>query len=168
MDTGSLLLITAIIILSIFIVSRPFYSVDPVGSANASHDGRDPDYELSELMVEKERLLSALRDLDSDHDLGKVPDLVYHEQRGRLLREAALNLRSIDELENTAVSGGPQANFSVDPKVETGLPQRWDEVEDQIAERRRKRSEKSAGFCPHCGKVLQKSDYFCPACGAKV
>ncbi len=168
MDTGSLLLITAIIILVIFIVSRPFYTTEPTARVNPAPGSADPDYELSELMVEKERLLSALRDLDTDHDLGKIPDTIYHEQRERLLREAALNLRLIDGLEH-AVSEDDIPGISVSgPEVKTTPPQKWDEIEGQIAERRRKRSEKSAGFCPHCGKVLQKSDYFCPTCGAKV
>lgn len=168
MDTGSLLLITAIIGLVIFIVSRPFYSTDSTGHMITTNGGSDPDYELSELLVEKERLLSALRDLDADHDLGKVPDAIYHEQRDRLLREAALNLRSIDDLEHASSADDFQAPRTGGPEVKTAHPEKWDEIEEQIAERRRKRSEKSAGFCPHCGRVLQKSDYFCPSCGKKV
>ncbi|HEX7432105.1 MAG TPA: zinc ribbon domain-containing protein [Anaerolineaceae bacterium] len=34
-----------------------------------------------------------------------------------------------------------------------------------IATRRQVRSEKTSGFCPRCGKPVQKSDRFCPKCG---
>jgi hypothetical protein len=40
-----------------------------------------------------------------------------------------------------------------------------DDIETQIAARRRLRQEKSAGFCPQCGGPVQKSDRFCPKCG---
>ena len=40
-----------------------------------------------------------------------------------------------------------------------------DEVEVQLANRKRSRQDKSAGFCPQCGRPVQKSDRFCPKCG---
>jgi hypothetical protein len=43
-----------------------------------------------------------------------------------------------------------------------------DDLEAALAARRRQRNEKAAGFCPKCGKPLQKSDRFCPKCGAKI
>ena len=43
-----------------------------------------------------------------------------------------------------------------------------DEMEVLIANRRRVRQGKAAGFCPQCGGPLQKSDRFCPKCGAKM
>jgi hypothetical protein len=43
-----------------------------------------------------------------------------------------------------------------------------DELEARIAARRRTRQDKSAGFCPQCGRPIQKSDRFCPKCGAAL
>jgi rubrerythrin len=43
-----------------------------------------------------------------------------------------------------------------------------DAVEAMLADRRRVRQEKAAGFCPQCGGPVQKSDRFCPKCGAKT
>jgi hypothetical protein len=40
-----------------------------------------------------------------------------------------------------------------------------DELEALVAARRRQRLGKAAGFCPHCGKAIQKDDLFCPGCG---
>ena len=43
-----------------------------------------------------------------------------------------------------------------------------DELEARIAERRRQRNGKAAGFCHKCGSAVQKSDQFCPKCGSKL
>jgi rubrerythrin len=40
-----------------------------------------------------------------------------------------------------------------------------EDIESLISARRMKRKEKSAGFCPKCGKPVLQSDRFCPACG---
>lgn len=40
-----------------------------------------------------------------------------------------------------------------------------DAIESMISARRMKRKEKSAGFCPICGKPVLHSDRFCPSCG---
>jgi rubrerythrin len=168
MDTGSLLLVIALIILVVFIISRPFYSRDAADRMDTVGSGSPSENALSEMMGEKERLLNALRDIDADHDLEKVPDDAYTRQRALLLQAAARNLRAIDEMEQNSGENpeDDQQRVQIDD-----LPARvgeQDEIEDMIADRRRKRNEKSAGFCPRCGKPLQKSDHFCPACGARV
>jgi hypothetical protein len=43
-----------------------------------------------------------------------------------------------------------------------------DEIEVQLAARRRVRSDRSAGFCPNCGRPVHKSDRFCPKCGTPL
>lgn len=40
-----------------------------------------------------------------------------------------------------------------------------DDIEVMISARRRNHQERSAGFCPKCGKPVMASDRFCPACG---
>jgi hypothetical protein len=168
MDTGSLLLLTALIILVVFLISRPFYSHHAAGRMDNAGGESPSENVLSELTGEKERLLTALRDIDADHDLEKVPDDAYTQQRGLLLQAAARNLKAIDELEQSAgdVREVDQKSApAVDPSAHSD---ELDGIEEMIADRRRKRNEKSAGFCPRCGKALQKSDQFCPACGVRV
>jgi hypothetical protein len=43
-----------------------------------------------------------------------------------------------------------------------------DDLEKLLADRRRARREKAAGFCPRCGGPVHKSDRFCPKCGGKI
>ncbi|MFQ5617019.1 MAG: zinc-ribbon domain-containing protein, partial [Anaerolineales bacterium] len=74
--------------------------------------------------------------------------------------EAAISARSTGgekpHAEELALSGAQRP----------GLPD--DEIEALIATRRRSRKEKSAGFCPQCGRAAQKSDKFCSKCGATL
>jgi rubrerythrin len=41
-------------------------------------------------------------------------------------------------------------------------------IEKMIQDRRMERVERSAGFCPCCGKPIQQSDNYCPGCGEKI
>jgi hypothetical protein len=54
---------------------------------------------LETLWTEKMRVLRALRDLDFDYDLGKLPDSAYQDQRFQLIRLAVAITKRIDELE---------------------------------------------------------------------
>jgi hypothetical protein len=91
--------------------------------------------------------------------------------------EAAVAARRADA--GRAVSGQAEAGSAVrqvEPVAETllaegapnGHSQRGDEIEELIASRKRVRQETAAGFCPRCGKPVQKSDKFCAKCGTEV
>jgi rubrerythrin len=187
MDLGSIFLIIALALLVIIFVSRPFSNRKPGKSRlPTARSGRpddsvvSPDQEKmhSSLMAEHERLLSALQELEFDFALGKIPAEEYPEQRTRLVYAGAAVLKELDGLEN---SGGENLARPAEDRLEAEAARislaGWqsptevndkDELEALIVERRRKRSEKSAGFCPKCGKAVQSSDEFCPKCGQKL
>ena len=48
------------------------------------------------------------------------------------------------------------------------MPQEDPGIEKMVIDRRRERTERSAGFCPKCGKPIQQSDQYCPGCGEKI
>jgi hypothetical protein len=78
----------------------------------------------------------------------------------------------VDGLENPqgtmdAESARPAATAAGRAKKGAGVTE-IDEMEALIASRRRERSEKAAGFCPRCGKPVQKLDRFCPKCGTAL
>jgi hypothetical protein len=54
---------------------------------------------LETLWTEKKRVLRAIRDLDFDYDLGKLPDTAYQDQRHQLIRLAVAITKRIDDLE---------------------------------------------------------------------
>jgi hypothetical protein len=176
MDLGSIFLIIALLLLVGLFISRPF--LEPVVFRTVSEN-----HQRSSLMAERDRVINGIKELDFDHTMGKIPDEDYPIQRAVLLKKGADILRQLDvinasepsietvedRMEAAIASGqavlqsaGPGLNSHRNPALAD------DELEIQIAARRRARQEKAAGFCPSCGASVQKSDRFCPRCGATL
>lgn len=164
------------------------------GSSKRANITKEEDHELSSLMAERDRILNALKELDFDNAVGKVPAEIYPEQRKHLLTQGAETLRRIDELQGTPLRElvkepelEPAAEVSAEERIEAAIAARSrlvpaysagngngsihdaeDDIEVAIANRRRARSEKAGGFCPKCGKPVQAKDKFCPKCGTTL
>jgi len=131
----------------------------------------EEEHELSTLMAERDRVLNSLQELDFDFKLGKIPSEDYPVQRANLLQKGADILKKLDELtpDNTQLEKETQIERAITERravitnTKRGLSD--DDLESMIAARHRTRKEKSAGFCPKCGKPVLVSDRFCPACG---
>jgi hypothetical protein len=180
MDLGSLLLIFALFVVVALFISRPLLEQQTAPAADAE---RQEEHELSYLLAERDRVLNALQELDFDYDLQKIPEEDYGVQRAALLKQGAEVLRRLDahqaqaqpvsaeeRLEIAIAERRAAASASVAPNgrrqaLATASPD--DDIEALLADRRRVRQEKAAGFWPHCGGPVQKSDRFCPKCGAK-
>ena len=135
----------------------------------------EEEHELSALMAERDRVINSLQELDFDFKLGKIPEDDYPTQRASLLQKGADILRKIDTL-------APQAASVQDTeeRLERAIAARRadgsaakpevsdDDLESMISSRRKGRKNKSAGFCPRCGKPVLVSDRFCPACGKSL
>jgi hypothetical protein len=178
MDIGSILFLLALLILIGLFIARPLFDRDAPSNA---HEDDQTEHEVSTLLAEQDRVLNALQELDFDHALGKIPEDEYPAQRSLLLQRGADVLRQLDEY------GAVTPNNDLDERVEAAIAERRavsnqvvgvgvaggtqvaieadDEVEIQLAARRRSRQDKSAGFCPQCGRPVQSSDSFCPSCG---
>ena len=179
MDIGSLLLLLALLVLIGLYIARPLLNPDTV-AATPEEDLKE--HELSTLLAERDRILTALEELDFDNALGKIPSEDYASQRARLVSQGADVLRKLDEL------NGDTSDDAIERRIEEAIAARRittsgveeaeaipqpqpvlvdadDEVEVQLAARRRARQDKSAGFCPQCGRPVQQSDRFCPKCG---
>jgi hypothetical protein len=172
MDIGAIFLLLAVCVLVGLFVARPFLERRRIVSSSAG------DQELSASLAERDRLIGALQELDFDFTLGKIPAQDYPVMRADLLRHASDVLRQIDELQPHSV-----ARPDAESRVEAAIAERRadaavqkkqaqevsdDEIEDLVAARRASRKEKSAGFCPKCGKPVLRSDRFCPACGKSI
>ena len=135
----------------------------------------EEEHELSALMAERDRVINSLQELDFDFKLGKIPEEDYPAQRTSLLQKGADILRKIDSFAPQTVSAqdtearleraiaARRADASVVP-VEVSD----DDLESMISSRRKKRPNKSAGFCPKCGKPVMATDRFCPSCGKSL
>ena len=183
-NIASVLMILAVLVLVALFVMRPFLSAKPV----AQQVETDPfEHKRSALLAERDRLLTALQELEFDQALGKIPAEDYPAQRAELLKSGAEIYRKLDEMEQSApaasaedrleaavaarradATGQRQPEQGVDQVIQpasSASPAPADELESLIAARRGRRQEKSAGFCPGCGNPVQKSDKFCPRCG---
>jgi NADH pyrophosphatase NudC (nudix superfamily) len=164
MELGALFLILALALLVGMYLSRPFFSLE---SEHNAPEGEPAEQHEGQLLAERDRLLSALQELDFDHYLGKIPEEDYPPQRAALAHDTAEVLRRLDELppleearEVPAVAAAPAAPVAVEPPDE--------KLELLISSHRRSRLEKSIGFCPRCGKPVKKSDKFCSRCGMPI
>ena len=133
------------------------------------------EHELSALMAERDRVITSLQELDFDFNLGKIPEEDYPAQRANLLQKGAEILKKIDAL-------APQLTSAQDmeARLERAIAARRadaslarvevsdDDLEAMIASRRKGRTNKSAGFCPRCGKPVMVTDRFCPSCGKSL
>jgi hypothetical protein len=175
MDIGSIFLILGLLVLVGLFVSRPLF--EPQDNVSSYTNPRD--HQISSLMAERDRLLGTIQELDFDYELQKIPEEDYPDQRAALIRRGADVLRELDSL---MPASSPD---KVEDRLEAAIAARKatasattgqrrvragsdDPFEQMIADRRRERNEKSAGFCANCGGPLQKSDRFCPKCGAEV
>src|SRR5512134_3558126 len=132
----------------------------------------EEEHELSALMAERDRVINSLQELDFDFKLGKIPQEDYPAQRAGLLQKRAEILKKIDSLAPQLVS-----TQDTEARLEKAIAARRadgsvttagvtdDELEAMISSRRKGRTNKSAGFCPRCGKPVMVTDRFCPSCG---
>jgi NADH pyrophosphatase NudC (nudix superfamily) len=138
----------------------------------------EEEHELSALMAERDRVINSLQELDFDFKLGKVPEEDYPTQRASLLQKGADILRKIDSLTPASSFGGDEQD--TEARLEKAIAARRadasvavaevsdDDLETMISARRKGRKDKSAGFCPRCGKPVMVTDRFCPACGKSL
>ena len=110
---------------------------------------REGDNETERLLLQKEMLYGAIRDLDFDFQTGKVDQKDYAEVRQQLEREAVQILRQLD---------------AIDPLVAFD-----NEIEQQVLALRRRRTSTSCGSeresCSSCGIPFEEEENFCPVCG---
>ena len=96
---ASILMILAVLILVALFVLQPFLSAKPV----AQKVETDPfEHQHSTLLAERDRLLTALQELEFDHVLGKIPAEDYPTQRADLLKAGAEIYRKLDEMDQAA------------------------------------------------------------------
>jgi len=168
MDMGALFLILALALLVGIFISRPFLIVEGEQDALEGESKKDQqeDHVRSSLLAERDRLLSALQELDFDYNLGKIPADDYPPQRAALAHDTAEVLRRLDEFTPLAGAEVPETDPAPAEPVVVEPPD--EALELLIAVRRRNRQEKAMGFCPKCGKPVKKSDKFCSRCGMPI
>jgi ribosomal protein L32 len=144
MDIGAIFFILAVVTLVGMYVGQPYIR-------SRGRRATQEDREYSALMAEYDRAVNTLQELDFDNALGKVPAEDYPTQRAELLAKGADLLRKLDSFVPSPAPNGRSKG-----------------TKNEVKSRRKARKEKSAGFCPKCGKSILVSDRFCPSCGKAI
>lgn len=183
MDLGSFFLILALLTLVVLFVSRPFLESKKASIRTLSGPREQ---KISTLLANRDQIINALKELDFDYQLGKIPEGDYPNQRAALLNQGADILRELDSLQAGKAGQAETAETRLEQALASqraalspaypGIPASGngngeavdDDLEVLIASRRRARKEKSGGFCPQCGGPVQQSDRFCPKCGSEL
>jgi hypothetical protein len=159
MEIGAIFLLAVVLVIVLLYVARPFSRFWKVRFENSP--------ELSTLLAERERNLTALQELDFDNGIGKVPAEEYTEQRASLIQKGTEILRRLDEIQGARVQVA-KSNVGKETAEHPETELSDEELETLVAKRRSMRQQKSGGFCPNCGKPILQSDLFCPSCGQKL
>jgi hypothetical protein len=195
MDLASIFLTLAVALLVGIFVTRPFAGRRSATAQLIRPAAEELEVRRSTLLAERDRVLNALQDLEFDFTLGKIPEAEYPTQRAELLKAGADVLRQLDEMAGgqqgesaevrvEAVVAARRADASV--RREALQPAgavvalaaqsasrrppspAEDDLEAEIAARRKVRQEKAGGFCPKCGRPVVQSDRFCSKCGTPL
>lgn len=159
MEPGAIILLLAVLILVGLFVAQPF--------TKHWRSTKQSSHELSVLLAERERTINALMELDFDNEIGKIPEDEYSGQRASLIQKGSEILRKLDEFQGGQASVLEGIVNQVAVEQNSNLSSDED-IEDLIGKRRAMRQQKTAGFCPNCGKPILQSDQFCPSCGQKL
>ena len=122
----------------------------PAQRANLLQKGADILRKLDELTTTKES--------DSEHVAPKHQKKFSRQAKLRATTISTVTESAEDRLEEAIAAR--RADAAVRKHEITD-----NDIESMISTRRMKRKDKSAGFCPKCGKPVMLSDRFCPSCG---
>ncbi|MGE3537252.1 MAG: hypothetical protein AB7N91_07395 [Candidatus Tectimicrobiota bacterium] len=113
------------------------------------HSSNTEEESTAALLLQKETLYTALRDLDFDYQTGKVDSQDYAELRQQLENEALQLLRQIDLVDPLA-----RLDAEIDAQVA-----RVKDATSLLA------GQTSLSGCPHCQAARIQEAHFCPFCG---
>lgn len=137
--------------LAVFVVAYPLFRPPTAQSRPA---GASADEDLAELLARRDGTYVALKELELDHEMGRLSSGDYQALRDQYRAQAVAILQELDacQAEVQAQAAGERA------------PEQ--EIEREIVARLRGKS--SALRCPGCGSAFQPEDRFCRRCGAAL
>jgi cytochrome c-type biogenesis protein CcmH/NrfG len=114
MPIGSIFASLAVLLLVAVYVMRPFLK------PGASDSEMPTPYD--DLEAQKEVMLQQIRELEFDHDTGKLPDDEFATQRADLVQQAAVILRQMDEYDSA--ESVTQSPANLDEQIEAAVARR--------------------------------------------
>ncbi|MCB0166515.1 MAG: zinc-ribbon domain-containing protein [Anaerolineae bacterium] len=173
MDVLTIVLIVLLIGVTIGLVGAPLWQ--PAAANTALEDIERPGQTLEELEAQYRATLAAIKDLNFDHEMGKVSTEDYQSLLAKSKLEAARIRQAIDRLSSAEIVEQEQA---LDAEIETLVAQLRQGSEPAEALLHEVDAEIEAlkslppglpttegRTCPHCGAALRADDKFCSSCG---
>lgn len=198
MDLGSIFLIFSLFILVGLFVARPFFEgqrllvgvhdtgeherssllaerdhiLDALQELDFDHVlGKIPeeDYptQRAALLHRGAEVLRKLDEISNQTGAHSVEDRLEEAIAARRADSARGRESSASQTLAPASQGGQKTPASTG-SIKAAASDADDNLEVILANRKRARPDKAAGFCPQCGSPLQVSDRFCPKCGKKI
>jgi len=117
--------------------------------------------ERAELLEKRVAVYAAIRELDFDHETGKVSDEEHARQRAELVREGVAILKGLDRLEAAA----PAAD-SLEAAI--AALRQGEDVGTGVAGLSVAPTVNGHHACPSCGAPTSATDRFCGTCGQSL
>ena len=149
MVLGAAILMLAI---AVFVVVYPLVQNSTAQSQPA---GAFPEENPDELLARRDATYAALKELDEDHEMGKLSSADYQALRDQYRARAVAILQELDSRQ--AEAQGTEDDDTLEDALE-------EEIEMEIAARRGR--ERGLARCPECGLAFDPVDRFCRDCGA--
>jgi hypothetical protein len=144
MTISSILFGVGLVLLAAFYISRPLRQ-----DLSRSADGQQMS-QRQNLLEQKAEIYAAIKEIDSDVQVGKLEPADHQTLRQRYLREGVALLKELDAL---------PADDPVESAIEADL-QRLRQGESPAV--------LVADYCPACGAPAGPGDKFCAKCGAQL
>lgn len=158
MELTSILIGMLLFAVIAYIIYQPFREKKRTGTKRRK-TGTSP-------KVQREAVLSALRDLDFDFKTGKVTEEDYVPLRAQLMEEAARSMERVSEEEDKfeALIESRRRTLQKGPTCGTcGTA-----LEDGQRYCAKCGSAVQEESCPSCGRKIRLGDQFCSSCGTKI
>lgn len=143
MTTSSIIFGLGLALLTAFLIARPFFQ----GSVQASSSRGGG--ERRRLLEHKATIYAAIREIDTDVQVGKLEVADHRILRQRYLAEGVAVLKALDEL-----SSGDEIDAAIEADV------------DRLSSGDILASDRL--FCADCGVQADPDDRFCAKCGARL
>lgn len=176
MDVLTIILIVLLVGLTIWLVGVPLWQMS--ASTPIDEASERPGQSLEELEAQYQASLAAIKDLNFDHEMGKVLTEDYQRLLTKSKLEAARIRQEMDRLSDAELVEQEQA---LDTEIETQVAQLRQnpnvdealmadvEAEIEALQALCPHQPPPANFvCPNCGTTLRADDKFCGSCGQAV
>jgi hypothetical protein len=154
MNTGAILVGIALVIVVAAYVARPLFA----GQGNGRRGAADRANTRAQLTSRRDAIYALIRELDADHQTGKINDEDYQTLRQRYVAEGVVVLKQLDTMPSQ--DGRAALEAEIEAQV---LTLRRSGTAPVDADRR-----STTQFCTQCGYPVEPEDRFCARCGAPL